>query len=84
MIVYLKTSEEDAYVLIGSDSKILYSALGTLFPKRKTLFSAAIPAERDLWKMENFDAFLEARKLLIRDRLRDLLLIRAETQAAGG
>lgn len=44
----------------------------------KYLEAHLIPTDRDLWKLENFEAFVDARKTLIQDRLKHFLLVRAD------
>jgi hypothetical protein len=48
---------------------------------RSYLIAHLIPLEHESWSLESFDAFLAARKELIRDRLRDFLLVKSETLA---
>lgn len=45
----------------------------------KYLEAHLIPTDRNLWKLENFEAFVDARKALIQDRLKHFLLVRADT-----
>ena len=47
----------------------------------KYLEAHLIPTDPSLWRMDNFEAFLGARKELIRERMKDFLLVRAETAA---
>ncbi|MFZ4122803.1 MAG: DUF262 domain-containing protein [Caulobacterales bacterium] len=44
----------------------------------KYLEAHLIPTDQKLWTIDSFEAFVEARKLLIRERLKDFLLVRAD------